>query len=110
MTSEDGHNLGTAHVLRRVKTGELKRAQAQQATAPQAQVVPIAPRLLDLHGAAAYLGLSEWTTRDLEYAGVLARVRVPLPGNGQLRKLLFDKQDLDRLVEVWKDSGPCHEP
>lgn len=66
-------------------------------------VTPIAPRLLDLDAAATYLGVSPWTVRDLEAAGVLKRVRVPLPGGRELRKLLFDKADLDRLIEAWKD-------
>jgi hypothetical protein len=63
--------------------------------------VPVAPRLLDLGGAAAYLAVSPWTVRDLEAAGTLKRVRVPT-GGGELRKLLFDRADLDRLVEAWK--------
>jgi len=40
-------------------------------------VTPIAPRLLDLDAAATYLGVSPWTVRDLEAAGVLKRVRMP---------------------------------
>lgn len=62
------------------------------------------PRLLDLPRTAAYLGVSPWTVRDLEAAGVLRRVRVPLPGGGELRKILFDRLDLDRLIDVWKDA------
>jgi hypothetical protein len=60
-------------------------------------------RLLDLRQAAGYLGVSVWTVRDLEAAGVLPRVLIPL-GNGYstLRKLLFDRADLDRLIEAWK--------
>jgi hypothetical protein len=64
----------------------------------------ITPRLLDLEAAATYLSVSPWTIRDLEAKGVLPRVRVPLPGGGELRKLLFDKADLDRLIGVWKDA------
>jgi hypothetical protein len=60
--------------------------------------------LLDLGGTAAYLSVSPWTVRDLEAAGILARVRVPLPGGGELRKLLFDRTDLDELVTRWKDT------
>jgi hypothetical protein len=63
------------------------------------------PRLLDLDAAATYLGVSPWTVRDLEAAGVLPRVRVPLPGGRELRKLLFDKADLDRLIEAWKEAA-----
>jgi hypothetical protein len=71
--------------------------QVLQASAPI-----IAPRLLDLRTAAAYLGVSDWTARDLEAAGTLKRVRIPLPNHGELRKLLFDRVDLDRLVDAWK--------
>jgi len=63
------------------------------------------PRLLNLEAAAAYLSVSPWTVRDLEAAGVLPRVRVPLPDGRELRKLLFDKADLDRLIGAWKDTA-----
>jgi hypothetical protein len=63
------------------------------------------PRLLDLEAAAAYLSVSPWTVRDLEAKGVLPRVRVPLPRGGELRKLLFDKADLDRLIGAWKETA-----
>ncbi len=65
-------------------------------------VAAIPPRLLDLDATAAYLGVSPWTVRDLEGQGILRRVRVPL-ANGELRKLLFDREDLDHLVALWKD-------
>lgn len=81
--------------------GRREGAGAQQTPA----LAPPAPRLLDLRGTAGYLGLAPWTVRELEWRGVLRRVRVPLPGGGELRKLLFDREDLDRLVERWKD-GP----
>ena len=76
------------------------REELQAAVAGQ---IAISPRLLSLDTAAAYLSMSPWTIRDLEAQGVLPRVRVPLPGGRELRKLLFDKADLDRLVGVWKD-------
>jgi hypothetical protein len=72
-------------------------------------IVRLTPRLLDLPGAAAYLGLSPWTVRDLEAARALPRVRVPLPNGGELRKLLFDREDLDRLIAAWKDE-PSRRP
>lgn len=67
-------------------------------------VAAVPPRLLDLDATAAYLGLSPWTIRDLEGQGILRRVRVPVP-NGELRKLLFDREDLDHLVTLWKDPA-----
>jgi len=65
-------------------------------------------RLLDLASAAAYLAVSPWSLCEWEALGVVRRVGVPLPvtekrRGGELRKLLFDRQDLDRLVEAWKD-------
>lgn len=63
------------------------------------------PRLLSLQDAALYLGVSSWTVRDLEAAGVLPRVRVPTRNNGELRKLLFDRSDLDACVERWKERS-----
>ena len=61
-----------------------------------------ASRLLDLQEAARYLGVSPWTVRDLEASGVIPRVVIPLPNGRQLRKLLFDRADLDHLIESWK--------
>ena len=49
--------------------------------------------------------MSKWTVRELEARGILSRVRVPLPNGGELRKLLFDREDLDRLITAWKDAG-----
>ena len=69
-------------------------------------VIACPPRLLDVDAAAAYLGVSSWTVRDLDASGVLPRVRVPLPNGGELRRLLFDRTDLDRLIDVWKDQRP----
>jgi len=54
-----------------------------------------APRLLDVEAAAAYLGVSAWTVRDLVERGSLSRVA--LPG---VRRLLFDRCDLDRLIDT----------
>jgi len=67
-------------------------------------VGPLTPRLLDLHSTAAYLGVSEWTVRDLEAGGLLQRIRIPLPNQGELRKLVFDRTDLDQLIQSWKDE------
>ncbi len=94
--AESGHVQGTSPVGRGINGGLVEGTVA---------VTAIAPRLLDLEGSAAYLGVSAWTVRDLEAAGTLHRVRIPLPNNGELRKLLFDREDLDRLIEAWKDNA-----
>jgi hypothetical protein len=73
---------------------------------PACTTAPSHPsRLLNLGAAASYLGVSPWTVRELEWKGVLARIRVPLPNGGELRKLLFDKADLDRLIDAWKEAA-----
>lgn len=56
----------------------------------------ITPRLLNIHQAAKYLGCPVWTLRDLEWRGELRGVR------NLGRRLLFDRADLDRLVEQRK--------
>jgi hypothetical protein len=70
-------------------------------------VAAVSPRLMDLDGTSRYLAISSWSVRDLEAAGILRRVRVPLPGGAELRKLLFDRVDLDELIVRWKDGGPA---
>ena len=65
-------------------------------------VCPLRPRLLDIRGAAQFLGISTWTVRDLLAAGRLARVRLPLEGDRECRKVLVAVEDLDRLVEAGK--------
>ncbi len=94
--AESGHVPGTSPAGRGVNGGDQRGALA---------VIAIEPRLLDLEATAAYLGVSPWTVRDLEAAGVLPRVRIPLPNNGELRKLLFDREDLDHLIRAWKEKS-----
>jgi hypothetical protein len=91
---ESGHSPGTGGVRTRTNQGPDSRALDSSTSVR---------RLLGLETTAAYLGVSPWTVRDLEAAGVLSRVRVPLPHGGELRKLLFDRAELDRLIEAWKD-------
>ena len=95
---EFGHSAGTATMKPRTHGG------SGDGTQVQSTVAPVTPRLLNLHTAAAYLGVSEWTVRDLEAAGTLFRIRIPLPNAGELRKLLFDRADLDRLIDNWKEA------
>jgi hypothetical protein len=71
-------------------------------TEVQTTVVPLSPRLLDLPTAANYLGLSVWTVREMEHSGILPRIRLPTL-NGYIHKLLFDKHDLDILIDHCKE-------
>jgi hypothetical protein len=50
--------------------------------------------------AAQYLGVSTRTLRSLVTLGTVTKVEIPL-GLGQVRKVLFDRVALDRLVETW---------
>jgi hypothetical protein len=61
---------------------------------------------MDLHTAAAYLGCSYWTLRDLVLAGHIPTIRIPSPRarDGRvMRRILIDSRDLDRLIERWKE-------
>jgi hypothetical protein len=89
--------------------GRPRKAGTAQASGDARASVPtrcaVTPRLLGAESAAAYLGVSTWVVRDLEAAGHLSRVRLPLPGGKDLRKLLYDRADLDRLIERSKDPS-----
>jgi len=76
----------------------------RKASVEPAQRSQIPPRLLSLKATATYLGVTGWTVRDLDAAGVIKRIRIPLPNGGELRKVLFDREDLDRLIATWKDT------
>jgi len=63
---------------------------------------------LSLPEAAAYLGLSWWTTRELVMGGTISAVRLPAPratDGRMLRRILIDVADLDRLISKWKDRS-----
>jgi excisionase family DNA binding protein len=93
---EGGHDAGITSSRSRMNGGPKSRTLASHASAP------LPPRLLDLSAAAAYLNLSTWTLRDLVGNRTLRRVRVPLPNGGELRRVLFDREDLDELIQRWK--------
>jgi hypothetical protein len=54
--------------------------------------------------AGVYLGVSPWTIRDLLANGTLRRVLIPMPGGRDMRRVLVDRDDLDRLIAAWKDT------
>ena len=70
---------------------------------------PTSPRLVDLHAAAAYLGLSFWTIRDYVQQGLIPTVELPAlsPREGErrregLRRVLVDLRDLDAFIDSRK--------
>ena len=72
----------------------------------------ITPRLLNLRQAAAYCGVSFWSLRDWCIAGYLPTVDLPplRPREGDrpkrsLRRVLVDREDLDRFIEQRKSAS-----
>ncbi len=57
------------------------------------------PRLVTRQQAAAYLNLSLDMLDRLTQQGEIPRVQLAL-GNRNVRKVLYDRADLDRLVEL----------
>jgi excisionase family DNA binding protein len=55
-------------------------------------------RLLSAQEGAFYLGVPYTSLRDWANRGHIPIVRVP-----NCRRIWFDRRDLDRLVEVWKE-------
>ena len=72
----------------------------------------VQPRALNLRQAAVYLGLSSWTLRDYVLAGLIPVVEFPplRPREGErqrstLRRVLVDREDLDRFLESRKSGA-----
>lgn len=86
----------------------MEGARDMQSCAPQ-------PRLMNLHDAAAYLGVSYWTMRDYVIDGIIARITLPCArrrkkggaivrraGDIEARRIYVDRTDLDSLIERCK--------
>jgi len=72
----------------------------------------VRPRLLNLKGAAAYLGVSYWSVRDYCLQGLIPVVQLPplraKAGDRQkanLRRVLIDVQDLNAFISDRKRHG-----
>ncbi|MBZ5590569.1 MAG: helix-turn-helix domain-containing protein [Acidobacteriia bacterium] len=93
----------TAAQERLGKPGRPRRAPlAEQAVAMSTEP----RRLLDVHASARYLGdVSVRVVHELRAAGHLRPVRLPLAGDRELRKLLFDVRDLDAFIEASKERA-----
>ena len=55
------------------------------------------PRLLGIKDAAAELGISVWTLRDLIGDGQIRTVQPP-----GVRRIWIDRRDIERAIESWK--------
>ena len=63
------------------------------------ETLAVAPgRLLGFDAAAGYLNVTGQTIRRLMARGVLHPVHIPT-----LRRVLFDREDLDSLIEAGKE-------
>jgi hypothetical protein len=74
--------------------------KAREWLADRLRTVPLAEpaRLLSAQAAAKYLGVPYTSLRDWALRGHVPIVRVP-----DCRRLWFDRRDLDRCIEAWKE-------
>ena len=86
-----GHTPGIADAESGMDSGRAERAPATYA---------VVPRLLNVPDAARYLGVFPRSIRTLYHSGRLAAIRLPGGDGGDMRRLLFDRHDLDALVEA----------
>ena len=74
---------------------------------------PVDPRLFDKPQAAQYLSVSLDTIDRLIQVGEIPTVQLPVQRDrksgrgaaGLCRRKLIDRQDLDRLIDAWKESA-----
>lgn len=87
---------GAAERLRKPPGRPRKATLEQQAASA---VSADAPRLLGVRAVATYLGIGVRKVHELRAAGHLRPVTLPLAGGADLRRLLFDKMDLDAFID-----------
>jgi excisionase family DNA binding protein len=100
---------GADHHLAPVnRSGDDSLAVVEPPASTRARAGRITSRLLNLDQAAEYLGISYWSVRDMVQSGMLASVRFPAPrarDGRTIRRTLIDRQDLDQLVDQWKERN-----
>lgn len=74
----------------------MAKRKAVQAVTPAPGT--IVPRMLNAATAATYLGIGVYALRDLHYKAALRGVFIG-------RRLLFDKNDLDKYVDALKRAA-----
>jgi excisionase family DNA binding protein len=97
-TKPSGDNPGDSREPQRM---QVRVPSARPAARPQdsQSCAPPGPRLLTRQQAAEYLNLSLDMIDRLTQQSELPRVQLAL-GNRNVRKVLYDRADLDRLVEL----------
>lgn len=91
------------------RANALRRSGAAGVATVSGTQAPPPARLLDTKAAAAYLHVSEFTARDWALQGFFPVVELPprRPRVGErqkraFRRLLVDREDLDRFIEARK--------
>jgi excisionase family DNA binding protein len=97
-TKPSGDNPGDSREPQRTQVREMPARPAAR-TQDSPSCAPPGPRLLTRQQAADYLNLSSDMLDRLTQQGELPRVQLLL-GNRNVRKVLYDRADLDRLVEL----------
>ena len=97
-TKPSGDNPGDSREPQRTQV-RVPPARPAARTQDSPSCAPPGPRLLTRQQAAEYLSLSLDMLDRLTQQGELPRVQLLL-GNRNVRKVLYDRADLDRLVEV----------
>ena len=106
--ADSGHDAGTENCDK-----PINKQSAAGAKDKKTVVLAFVPRLLDLHGAAHYLGVSYWMMRDLVNGGQIQakrlpclytwnaqlKTRVPAKHGASVRRILIDRKDLDAFVD-----------
>lgn len=83
----------------------MSRPATASPSQPSGSTAPVVPRLLSLRQGAVVLGCSFWTFRDYVLQGLIPTVELPplRPREGErqrntLRRVLVDREDLDRFI------------
>ena len=97
-TKPSGDNPGDSREPQRTQV-RVPPARPAARTQDSPSCAPPGPRLLTRQQAADYLNLSPDMLDRLTQQGELPRVQLAL-GNRNIRKVLYDRADLDRLVEL----------
>ena len=97
-TKPSGDNPGDSREPQRTQV-RVPPARPAARTQDSPSCAPPGPRLLTRQQAADYLNLSSDMLDRLTQQGELPRVQLLL-GNRNVRKVLYDRADLDRLIEL----------